>query len=343
MTHGPPVYEPRYYERSAQRHMTQHLGVSLFINTPWGLAGSPASRPEIDAVALLERRVVPIEIKAYHLDIQDIEEIHAKYNGLGFRRLILVAPGVSRSAAHSLATRNAPSTEIVIFHPVVTKIAEWYDHVWPRHVPGWVHSTLSTGLHHIRFVLSQPTYRGGFVVGQQRSRVYGVDTLSHLLRRLPSPPVRLLWTPLRFTIPRDVITRRSRLTPLGGFVPVDIDGDRLHRAFHACEIALTNDSCQFCLRYARHEQERLFEQLTTRPIAVVTSGSRGVHIYYPDDGAVRGKLLHLANRRAIRLDENVTASIKATVALPGSLHAGNHRPVASQDDRLSVDEAVECS
>lgn len=209
--------------------------------------------------------------------------------------------------------------------------------------PGWVHSTLSTGLHHIRFVLSQPTRRGGFVVGQQRCRVYGVDTISHLLRRLPAPPVRLLWTPLRFTIPRDVIARRSRLTPLGGFVPVDIDGDRLHRASHACELALMNNLCQFCLRYARREQSRLFEQLTTHPIDVVTSGGRGVHIYYPDDGVVRERLLHLANCRAIRLDENVTASIKATVALPGSLHAGTHRPVASLDDRLGFYEVAECS
>ena len=185
--------------------MTDHLGVSLFINTPWGLAGNPASRPEIDAVALLERRAVPIEIKAYH--------------------------------------------------------------VWPRHVPGWVHSTLSTGLHHVRFVLSQPTRRGGFVVGQQRCQVYGVDTLSHLLRRLPSPPVHLLWTPLRFTIPRDVIARRSRLTALGGFVPVDIDGDRLHRASHACELVLMNAVCEYCLRYARREQGRLFEKLTGSGLA----------------------------------------------------------------------------
>lgn len=46
-----PMYEPRYYERSAQRHMARYLQNCLFINAPWDLSGNPASRPEIDAEA----------------------------------------------------------------------------------------------------------------------------------------------------------------------------------------------------------------------------------------------------------------------------------------------------
>lgn len=67
-----------------------------------GLSGSPASRPEIDAVVMLDRRVTPIEIKAYLLDTLGIEEIIAKYTVLGFRRLIIVAPSVSGKAARRL-------------------------------------------------------------------------------------------------------------------------------------------------------------------------------------------------------------------------------------------------
>lgn len=337
-----PAYEPRYYERAAQRHMARYLQARLLINVPWGLCGSPASRPEIDAVFILDRRVTPIEIKAYLLDIPDVEQIIAKYTTLGFRRLIIVAPGVSDQAVRRL-TRETLATELVLFQPETGEISDWYDHVWPRHVPYWVRVALSSGRHHIRFVMSRPTGKGRFVVGQQRSRVYGVETLSRLLRALPSPPVRVLWIPLRFTIPRDVIARKSQLTPLGGFVPVDIDGDRLHRPLHACELAPEDGVCQFCLRHARREQVKLCDHLTVRPVDVVTSGGRGVHIYYHDNGLIRTELLGLANRRAIRMDENVTASTKATVALPGSLHAGSMRPITSLFAQLEPTKGAVCS
>ncbi|MGH3928943.1 MAG: hypothetical protein ACRDTF_03085 [Pseudonocardiaceae bacterium] len=342
MIDAAPAYEPRYYERSAQRHMARYLQSNLFINVPWGLSGSPASRSEIDAVAILDRRATPIEIKAYFLDIPGIEEIIAKYTALGFRRLIIVAPSVSDKAARRLANETI-ATELVLFQPQTSEISDWYDRAWPGNVPHWVRVALSSGRHHIRFVMSRPTRRGGYVVGQQRSRVYGVETLSRLLRALPSPPVRVLWTPLRFTIPRDVIARKSRLTQLGGFVPVDIDGDRLHRALHACKLAPENDVCQFCLGHTRQEQTKLCDQLAVRPVDVVSSGGRGVHIYYHDDGFIRAELLGLAERRLIRIDENVTASTKATVALPGSLHAGSMRPITSLFSQLESNEGTLCS
>ncbi|MGQ0777092.1 MAG: hypothetical protein ACT4NY_22205 [Pseudonocardiales bacterium] len=335
-------YETRYYERSAQRYMVRYLQTRLSINVPWGLSGSPACRPEIDAISILERRVIPIEIKAYELEDSDVDEIVAKYSNLGFRQLIIVAPGASDRAARSLAAKTLVN-DFVIFRPQVEEISDWYHYVWPKYVPDWVHHTLSSGRHHIRFVLCRVTSRGRFVVGQQRSRVYGVDTLSRLLHNLPSPPVRILWTPLRFTIPRDVIARKSRLTSLGGFVPVDIDGDRLHRALYACEITPENDFCQLCLRHAEKERDRIANQLVAQPVDVVASGGRGLHIYYYDDGAIRTQLLDLANRRIIRIDKNVTASTKSTVALPGSLHAGSLRPVASLISRPDLREVTACS
>lgn len=140
-----------------------------------------------------------------------------------------------------------------------------------------------------------------------------------------------------------MIARKSQLTPLGGFVPVDIDGDRLHRALHACELAPEDGACQFCLRHARREQAKLLDQLTVWPIDVVASGGRGVHIYYHDDGLIRTELLGLANRRVIRMDENVTASAKATVALPGSLYAGSMRPITSLFAQLEPAEGAVCS
>jgi hypothetical protein len=183
----------------------------------------------------------------------------------------------------------------------------------------WTHAALTSGRHHVRFVLSRPTNRGRFVIGQQRTRVYSVDTVLRLLSCLPAPPARILWTPQRFTTPRDLIARRSRVTSIGGFVPIDIDGDRLHQARHACQIPATEAVCQFCMRYADIECRSLLQQLSETP----------VDVYYEDYGDVRERVVKLSRDRTIRLDENVTTSLKNTVALPGSLHAGSMQPVAS--------------
>ncbi|MGH3851596.1 MAG: hypothetical protein ACRDRT_18210, partial [Pseudonocardiaceae bacterium] len=130
MTDAMPAYEPRYYERAGQRHMARYLQTRLFINVPWGLSGNPASRPEIDAVAELDRRVMPIEIKSYVLDVADVEAVVAKYSRLGFRQLIIVAPGLSDQAARSM-TKETILKEFVVFRPDPEEISDWYDRVWP--------------------------------------------------------------------------------------------------------------------------------------------------------------------------------------------------------------------
>lgn len=116
---------------------------------------------------------------------------------------------------------------------------------------------------------------------------------------------------------------------MGGFVPIDIDGDRLHQAHHACQISESAPVCPFCTRYARAECRSLVEALDETPIDVVASGGRGVHVYYEDAGDVRDRAVKLSRNDVVRLDENVTASLKSTVALPGSLHAGSMQPVVS--------------
>lgn len=324
----PTMYEPRYYERAAQRQVARDFGLPVFVNVPWGLDGTPATRHELDALFFVDRRAVAVEVKAHVVDDRDVADIAAKYASLGFGRLVVVAPGLSGVADRGLA-RGALSVDLVVYRPEVDEIRDWYASQWPAAVPAWVNDTLATGRHHLRFVLSRPTERGRFVIGQQRARVYDTATISRLLGRLPSPPVRVLWTPQRFTIPRDLIARKSQVTPLGGFVAVDVDGDRLHRARHACELPAPEFTCVYCDRYARRELDELTDRIGDTPLAVVASGGRGVHAYYEDRGGIRSRILELARSGAVRIDENVTASLKATVALPGSLHASNMRPVTS--------------
>ncbi|MGH3865988.1 MAG: hypothetical protein ACRDQ4_07580 [Pseudonocardiaceae bacterium] len=309
--------------------MTRLFSGPVFVNVRWGLIGNLTSRHELDALVFRTRQAVPVEVKAHSIDRGDMDEIAAKYRRIGFSRIILVAPAISLEASRSLADDKAPCVEFALFHPDLDVIRDWYCTVWPQKMPEWAHSALASGRHHVRFVLSRPTDRGRFVIGQQRTRVYSADTLLRLVARLPTPPVRILWTPQRFTTPRDLIARGSRVTAIGGFVPIDIDGDRLHQAFHACQISRSDAVCRFCVRYADAEYRSLVKQLDEMPVDVLASGGRGVHVYYEDHGDVRERVVKLSRARAIRLDENVTTSLKSTVALPGSLHAGSMQPVES--------------
>ncbi|MGH3872458.1 MAG: hypothetical protein ACRDSR_13300 [Pseudonocardiaceae bacterium] len=329
MSYGGPVYEPRFYERAAQHHVARLFLGPVFVNVRWGLRGSLATRYELDALVFRTRQAVPVEIKAHSLSDADTDEIITKYRGIGFRHIVLVVPGASGEAGRRLAEMRIPSVELVLFCPDLDAIRDWYRTWWPQTVPAWTCAALASGRHHVRFVLTRPTERGRFVIGQQRTRIYSADTLLRLVGFLPAPPARILWTPQRFSTPRDLIARGSRVTPLGGFVPIDIDGDRLHQAHHACQISSSAAVCPFCTRYARAECRSLVEALGGTPVDIVASGGRGVHVYYEDDGGVRDRAVKLSRNGMVRLDENVTVSVKSTVALPGSLHAGSMQPVVS--------------
>ncbi len=329
MSQNAPLYEPRFYERTAQRHVTRLFPGPIFVNVRWGLIGNLATRYDLDALVFQTRRAVPVEIKAHSLSDGDTDEIVAKYRRIGFPHIILIAPAISLKAGRRLADSRAPSVELILFHPDLDAIRDWYCSNWPQKVPAWTHATLTSGRHHVRFVLSQPANRGQFVIGQQRTRVYSADTVRRLVACLPAPPARILWTPQRFTTPRDLIARRSRVTSIGGFVPIDIDGDRLHQALHACQISTSEAVCQFCMRYADIEYRSLVQRLGETPVDVLTSGGRGIHVYYEDYGDVRERVVKLSRDHTIRLDENVTTSLKSTVSLPGSLHAGSMQPVTS--------------
>jgi hypothetical protein len=323
------LFEPRFYERAAQRHLAVLLDQEVFINVPWGLSGPPDSRPEIDAVLTEDGRWLPAEIKAHAVHTDTADDVVAKYRALGFSQLVLVAPEFTRPALRLLASARL-RVRAVVFMPDLESIAAYYSADWHTYIPAWVHATLATGQHHIRFMLTRPTNSGRIVVGQPRTRIYSADTMTRIIHTLPSPPARVLWTPQRFTIPRDVIARRSKLTALGGYVPIDIDGDRIHRALYACQLSPVERTCRHCVQHAQRELSRLRRALPEAPwVDFVSSGGRGVHAYLRDEPGLRSRLLRIARSSGVRLDEPVTASIKATIALPGSLHAGTTRPVTS--------------
>ncbi|MGH8904005.1 MAG: hypothetical protein ACRDYA_20590 [Egibacteraceae bacterium] len=331
------VFEPRFYERAAQRHLAALAGEPVFMNVPWGLTGAPATRHEIDAMLARDGRVIPAEVKAHQVKVDTAEEVIARYGRLGFRDVVVVAPDFTLGAAALLGGSSAPKVEAVRFLPALEEIAAFYAADWHACVPGWVQDSLATGGHHVRFLLTTPSVAGHLVIGQPRSRIYDAAMIARIVSRLPSPPARVLWTPQRFTIPRDLIARRSRVTALGGFLPVDIDGDRLHRAYHACQTGTADAACSHCLRHALREHTRLAAVLPEATwMDVLRSGGRGLHAYLLDDAGLRAHLLRTVQEQRIRIDVNVSVSPKATIALPGSLHAGTMLPVTPPEPAPSM-------
>jgi hypothetical protein len=338
-----PVFEPRFYEGAAVRHLAVLAGEPIWVNVAWGLNGTPATRPEIDGICRRDGRFVAAEVKAYRVGQQSAERIQAKYRELGFRELIVIAPSFTRSAAACLTRRGQrPAAELITFAPDLEAVRAYYSGGWSATVPDWVHNCLSSGMHHVRFMLTQPTGTGHIVVGQPRSRIYDTEAISRAIARLPAPPARVLWTPQRFTIPRDVIARRSHLTALGGPIPVDIDGDQLHIASHACQLAPGQPGCVHCLAYAVREFARLIDALGPGDWApVLFSGSRGVHGYLRGDNTDRSRLLNASTAGDIRIDTPVTAVMKATISLPGSLNAASGHAIAPLS-RLRTRERITC-
>jgi hypothetical protein len=85
MSRSMPLYEPRFYERVAQRHVAGFFSGPIFVNVRWGLIGRLATRHELDALVFRTRRAVPVEIKAHLLDDGSADEIVAKYSRMASR------------------------------------------------------------------------------------------------------------------------------------------------------------------------------------------------------------------------------------------------------------------
>lgn len=328
------MFEPRFYERAAQRYIAAQCYGSTFINVPWGYEGGLDTRDEIDAILRRSGRLVAVEVKSHPTTLSHCETLIAKYARLGFRDLILIAPAVDPAGARLLAASRQPLVQFVGYAPDLVELRDWYVTNWPAFVPDWTQVALLTGKHYVRFILAQRGETGGFAIGQTRSRIYRAESIGAMMARLPAPPARILWSPQRFTTPRDLGARGSKLTALGGYVAVDVDGDRLHRSKHSCEITARIPYCIACQRYAWRELNLLLTELDgIAPVALVSSGGRGVHAYFHDTGTVRREILQVARRHRLRIDEGVTASDKTTIALPGSLNAGTMVPVMNGDWR----------
>src|SRR5258708_35582003 len=57
------VFEPRFYEQRAQRHLAALAGGPVWINVAWGLTGNRSTRPAVAAIVPRPRLAVAAECK----------------------------------------------------------------------------------------------------------------------------------------------------------------------------------------------------------------------------------------------------------------------------------------
>jgi len=122
MGQNAPLYEPRFYERAAQRHVAGLFHGPVFVNVRWGPIGSLATRHELDALVLRTRQAVPVEIEAHSLSEDDTDEVVAKYRRIGFSRIILAAPVISVEASRRLAGRTVVNNDR---EQAARQLADW--------------------------------------------------------------------------------------------------------------------------------------------------------------------------------------------------------------------------
>jgi hypothetical protein len=302
--HGQCLYEPRFYLRAAQRHLAGACETPLAIDVAWGFGVDVGRRQVLDAVLREGDRLSRVAVVPGALREDELVRLAEETPGLGVRRLVVVAPVFERAAVRHAASSSSPAIELVTFLPELEEILAWYRPGWPADAFALAEDTVPGDLR-VRFLVARPG-RDAFGV-DPGVPVRSVTDLEMLVRRLPSPPVQVLWVP-----PCPLVT---------------IDGRRLHGRRHACELGPATGSCDACRSHADQRAALLIERTHLAPAGVVR-GCGTVHVYYrPDDGVDQ---LLVQDARTLGLGpEACSARSIVEVPLPGSLDAAWCMPLRS--------------
>lgn len=317
------AYEAHYYERRALSYIGQLLNRPILLNVRYPILGNLfRSRPEIDGMAIDERGVIAVEVKSFALSHSDIEQILTKYHTLAFRRLVIVAPRFPVTKIHR-ATFD--SVELVAYSPDEQPISGYYA-TWCDVLPPATVSSLSSGCHSFRYVMSRAFRKGKAVFNQVDKRICHVDDLRKDIARFRAPVSKVLWSPTRWSNPKDLFFPNPRATQFfGGFLVIDIDGTALHQSMHPCELLPGDSLCLHCIRRATIECQRAILALRSHGLEaafVCKSGNRGFHIYvHLDTDATRSQVVEIMKANDIVYDPIVANSRKSFVAFPTSLNA----------------------
>jgi DNA primase small subunit len=323
-------YEPTYYESRATAYLASQ-GLDVIRNVRLPVVGRRyANRPEIDALALRENLDEPrlYEFKSYPLTPTDIEGIAFKYRIISPFGVTVVAPSIpGRDLGYG------PLIETIEFNPDLSEITDYYANDFVASMPDMVREALSTGLHHIRYLMPHraPGRQKRFM-NQIDKRLKSPEKIRHeILNRLPEPPTRIFWTPASFRNPKWLFAGEGDPIETSLWA-CDIDGTDLHEGITPCLYA-GSPVCESCYKFASLAARQLSSWLSVRGhhvILTLDSGRRGFHLYV--DNAARELLIMTASQRnlievGIRLDLGSLRHARALVGMPGSLHGFTMLPV----------------
>ncbi len=257
----------------------------------------------------------PIEVKAYPLTIDALRKIKSKFNALGFKEGIVVAPGFPNGKFEGL--------ELVRFRPDYSYVCKYYESWIPR-IPKFLR------LKWRQLRVETPI---GFI--KIKKRITSLNRLKNILKNYELPPIRVFFSVFEWLQPEKIGSKNFNDVCFGSsFLVFDIDGEKLHFP-HTIN---KKGFCRECIENARRETIKLAYFLETKygysNFYVVFSGRKGFHLYVLDyekeqdfgkfyeyrEYRKRRKIVKDIIENGIRIDPIVTLDTRRIIGLPSSVH-----------------------
>lgn len=331
-------YDPQFYETRALGYAARLFRTPVHANVRLVDPRADLSREvEIDGLIDIKGQETALEVKSYPLDENALTGIVAKYRGLNFHHLKVIAPSFERA--------STPTTDVVVetvpFVPDLSELLTYYAKPEDE-MPAWFRNELETGWHHVRYKLAKRGRSSNTrFLNQIDKRIRSfhdfrrevVDRIGH-----QNPPIKVYWSPKRWLSPKDLYFRNRPNVDLGGPLVFDIDGIRIHEHHVSCLITGPDALCEYCFRFAKQHAQRLVTLLREHgfsKIEVLFSGRQGFHIYVLDEPVTlgqRSQVLRAIKQRKIKIDTQVTLNGRGILGMPMSVHGYTMMPVMPVPD-----------
>ena len=264
-----------------------------------------------------EKQNIAVEVKSYPLNKIGICEIENKYKHFDINKLIIISP-------EFIDIQTQRKSDLVEFNPSFNSFSKNRYANIAMDLPFLIKNEIETGKHNFRFRLAKrASDKRSRYLNQTDKKIKSViDIKTEIDKRIPNnnPPIKVLWSTKQWVSPKDHFYKKRNNLFLGGPIVFDIDGPQIHGAFRPCIIEKGNNTCQMCQFFARRENERLTNILDWagfRNIISFFSGRSGFHTYVFDDNKIKLKKASAKFlEKKIKIDKQVTYSIKAEVAFP---------------------------
>lgn len=309
-------YDSQFYEYSALCDIAKKYDEQLYINYRFPDYYIPISkRYEFDGY--FEKQNIAVEVKSYPLTDNETHGIEDKYTIFDIDKLVIVSPKF-------VNVQKRKTSELIEFVPSLNNFSKEKYANLSINLSQFIQAELNTGKHNFRFRLAKRAKNKRSRYLNQTDKMIKCirDIKSEILLRTPNnnPPIKVLWSTKQWVSPKDHFYKKRDNLCLGGPIVFDIDGPMIHGAFKPCAIDSENNICQMCKFFALKENEKLVNILDWagfRNIVTFFSGRSGYHTYVFDDNEDKLKKASMKfMEKKIKIDKQVTYSVKAEVAFP---------------------------